>query len=120
MENHIHWIAMADDITKQVAAFKSFTGLAIVRYLQQQEDFRLLGKLRCQQTERGKDRIHQLWQDDNHPEAIISEAMMLQKLEYIHNNPVKRGYVDDPAHWRYSSARDYAGVEGLLPVDRDW
>ena len=28
---------------------------------------------------------------------------MRQKLEYIHNNPVKRGYVDDPTHWRYSS-----------------
>jgi hypothetical protein len=32
--------------------------------------------------------------------------MMLQKLEYIHLNPVKRGYVDETVHWRYSSARN--------------
>jgi putative transposase len=36
---------------------------------------------------------------------------MLQKLEYMHNNPVRRGYVDDPMHWRYSSARDYCPVK---------
>ena len=31
---------------------------------------------------------------------IADEAMMWQELEYIHNNPVRRGYVDDPVHWR--------------------
>jgi hypothetical protein len=34
--------------------------------------------------------------------------MVKQKLDYIHQNPVKRGYVDDPLHWRYFSARNYA------------
>ena len=37
---------------------------------------------------------------------------------YIHLNPVKRGYVDRAEHWRYSSARNYAGAEGLIEVDR--
>jgi len=46
--------------------------------------------------------------------------MMLQKLEYLHNNPVKRGYVDEPVHWRYSSARNYAGKPGLVEVITDW
>ena len=35
-----------------------------------------------------------------------------------HLNPVKRGYVDTPEHWRYSSARNYAGLEGLIEIDR--
>jgi len=35
-------------------------------------------------------------------------------------NPVKRGYVDEAVHWRYSSARDYAGGESLLEVCRQW
>ncbi len=43
---------------------------------------------------------------------------MRQKLEYIHQNPVKRGYVDVAEHWRYSSARRYAGEEGLTAIDR--
>ena len=40
--------------------------------------------------------------------------------KYIHHNPVKRGYVDEAKHWRYSSARDYEGVDGLLEVERFW
>ena len=59
---------------------------------------------------------YQLWQEGSHPQLIGSEAMLRQKLEYIHNNPVVRGYVDDPAHWRYSSYRNYAGEAGVLPV----
>ncbi|MGH8554076.1 MAG: hypothetical protein ACREUD_00610 [Gammaproteobacteria bacterium] len=46
--------------------------------------------------------------------------MMRQKLDDIHQNPVKRGYVDQPEHWRYSSARNYAGQEGLIEVERVW
>ena len=34
--------------------------------------------------------------------------------------PVVRGYVDDPVHWRYSSARNYAGQLGLIDVVTDW
>ena len=50
----------------------------------------------------------------------IQHAVMRQKLEYIHNNPVKRGFVDLPEHWRWSSARNYAEGGGLTDVDRDW
>ena len=46
--------------------------------------------------------------------------MILQKLEYIHNNPVKRGYVDEAVHWRYSRARNYARKPGLVEVVTDW
>ena len=42
------------------------------------------------------------------------------KLDYIHLNPIKRGYVDDPIHWRYSSVRDYAGMDGMIPVFMHW
>jgi len=36
------------------------------------------------------------------------------------NNPVKRGCMDDPIHWRYSSARNYARLPGLVDVVTDW
>ena len=51
---------------------------------------------------------------------IQTDAMMISKINYIHHNPVKRGYVDNASHWRYSSARDYEGVVGLLDVERFW
>jgi hypothetical protein len=49
-----------------------------------------------------------------------TDAMMISKINYIHQNPVKRGYVDDPTHWRYSSAKDYEEMEGLIKVERFW
>jgi hypothetical protein len=51
---------------------------------------------------------------------ILDDDMMRQKLDYMHNNPVERGYVDDPVHWRYSSARNYARLPGLIDVVTDW
>jgi REP-associated tyrosine transposase len=41
---------------------------------------------------------------------------MQQKLDYIHNNPVESGFVDQPEDYLYSSARDYAGGKGLLDI----
>ena len=46
--------------------------------------------------------------------------MMEQKLIYMHNNPLKRGYVDEAVHWRHSSARNYAGLPGLIEIITDW
>ena len=51
---------------------------------------------------------------------IIDEDMQRQKLEYIHMNPVKRGYVDNVCDWRYSSARNYFGEEGLIEITTSW
>ena len=43
----------------------------------------------------------------------------MQKIEYIHNNPVRRGYVTRPEYWQYSSARTLLlGEEGVVEVDR--
>ncbi len=63
---------------------------------------------------------YQVWEEGNHSQIIESEVVMRQKLDYIHYNPVKRGYVDQPEHWRYSSARNYAGQDGLIEVIRSW
>jgi hypothetical protein len=41
---------------------------------------------------------------------------MDQKLQYLHRNPVEAGWVEEPEHYLYSSARDYAGVKGLVEV----
>lgn len=45
---------------------------------------------------------------------------MLSKINYIHQNPVKRGYVDEAVHWRYSSARDWEEIEGLIRIEKFW
>ncbi|NEP18935.1 MAG: transposase [Leptolyngbya sp. SIO4C1] len=117
MENHLHLIAIADDLSKEVGNFKSFTARSIVDWLQaNQSKSYWLTRLKAAKLKHKTGQRYQLWQEGFHPKMIASEAMLKQKLDYIHNNPVKRGYVDNPAHWRYSSYRNYMGEPGLLDV----
>ena len=86
----------------------------------------LLRQLRAHKLRHKTESEYQVWQEGSHPEQIQSDEMMWQKLEYVHNNPVARGYVDDPVHWRYSSARNYARFAGVdrcrhgLAVENRW
>jgi REP element-mobilizing transposase RayT len=59
---------------------------------------------------------YQFWQQGNHPIELWSNEVIEQKLDYIHNNPVTAGWVDEPEHYLYSSARDYAGGKGLIDI----
>lgn len=50
---------------------------------------------------------YKVWMSRNWIENIYSDKFLEQKLEYIHRNPVKAGFVKDTADWKYSSARNY-------------
>jgi hypothetical protein len=63
---------------------------------------------------------YQVWEERYQPKLIQTDAMMISKIKYIHQNPVKRGYVDEESHWWYSSAREYIGEKGLIEVERFW
>jgi REP element-mobilizing transposase RayT len=117
MENHLHLIASSANLSKEIGKFKSFTARSIIDHLKQTNNQHYLTQLRLFKLVHKIDQDYQLWQEGSHPQAILSEEVLQQKLEYIHNNPVKRGYVDDPAHWRYSSYRNYLNQEGILSID---
>ena len=120
LENHVHLIASSPDLSKEMKDFKSFTARQMIDLLETQKVTTLLEQLKFHKARHKTDSQYQLWQEGHHPQLIQGEEMMLQKLEYIHNNPVKRGFVDEPEHWRYSSARNYAGMPGLIDVVTDW
>lgn len=120
MENHLHLIASGETLAKEISNFKSFTARKIIDCLKEKKSRSILNQLKYFKLNHKKDRTYQFWQEGSHPELIQNEKMMKQKLEYIHYNPVQRGYVDDPAHWRYSSARNYAGQDSLLDVCMEW
>ncbi|WP_064025971.1 MULTISPECIES: hypothetical protein [Methylomonas] len=63
---------------------------------------------------------YRVWEEGSHPRRIESEAARRRKSVYIHLDPVKRGYVDLPEHWRYSGSRHYAGAVGLVDAIKDW
>ena len=100
--------------------FKSFTAKEILKLLQKENAETLLKQFRFYKKAHKTDRTYQIWQEGYQPKLMQTDAMMISKIKYIHENPVKRGYVDEAVYWRYSSARDYEGVEGLLEVERFW
>jgi putative transposase len=120
LENHLHFIAAAENLGKEVGDFKSFTAKKLVELLEQQGARSLLEQLEYYKLRHKIDQRYQVWQEGSNPKQLVNDEMLLQKLEYIHNNPVKRGYVDDPLAWRYSSARNYARQAGLIKVCTDW
>ena len=116
MENHLHWIVHSEALPDVVRRFKSYTARRIVDHLCEagaESAVRITPHRALQPADRQQ---HRVWRRDNQPKAIQGERMFWQKVRYIHNNPVQRGYVTDPLHWRYSSASSYAGGEGLIPV----
>jgi hypothetical protein len=116
----MHCILQAPDLRRQVHDFKAFTAKEILRYLEQNKAQKLLQQLAFLKKSHKTDSNYQLWEEGSHPQLIQNEEMLRQKLDYIHLNPVKRGYIEDAAHWRYSSARNYQGQTGLIPIYTEW
>jgi len=118
LENHLHLVASSDDIAKTIKKFKSYTAKKLLELLQKENIKTILEQLAFYKKAHKKTTTYQVWQEGMQPKLMENEKIMLQKIEYIHNNPVKRGYVDEAKHWRYSSARDYEGTKGLLDIKK--
>ncbi len=118
MHNHVHLIVEGKELSAHIRKFKSFTARKIIDLLKSRGRTRLLNKLKHLKHDHHKDSEYQVWQEGFHPKQISSINMMNQKMEYIHYNPVKAGFVDLPEHWRMSSARDYQRYEGVIAIDR--
>jgi REP element-mobilizing transposase RayT len=117
LENHCHWAARAPQLDKCVAKFHSYTARCIIDLLREAGVRFLLKRFAFAKRAHKRDRRYQFWQEGCHSELIWSEEVMRQKLDYIHYNPVKRGYVAEPEQWRYSSAANYSGQEGLMEIE---
>jgi REP element-mobilizing transposase RayT len=118
MENHLHVILWGEELEKKFARFKSYSARNIIDLFVEEQRTRWLKRLKQVKQNHKKDRDYQFWVESFHPQQIFNDVIMTQKINYIHNNPVKRGYVDKPEHWRYSSARNYAGMDGIMPIDK--
>ena len=121
MPNHLHLLCTqpAGKLSDVLRDFKSFTAKRIYQSLStgqipESRKQLLLNRLQFAGTPHGQG--FKLWQEGNHPMVCYSRCFLEQKLHYIHDNPVKAGFVREPEHYRYSSAYDYMGGQGLLPL----
>ena len=124
MTNHIHLIVGRKGehtIESIIRDFKKFTSVQICRAIEgNAQESRKSWMLRLFQSAALDSKKHinyKFWQNEYHPVELFSNELVDQKLEYIHDNPVKEGVVDRPEHYLYSSARDYARTKGLLEIE---
>ena len=116
LDNHFHAILAGARLADTIASLKKFTARAILAQIELEGRDWLLNQLAYFRAAHKTESRHQVWQEGVHPQASWTDAMMLQKLEYLHNNPVHRGLVACPEHWRYSSAHEW--LPGATPVLR--
>ena len=123
MPSHLHMIIAAKDETKLsdiLRDFKKFTSKEIIRLIKEEPESRkewLLDKFSYAGKYNPKIKNYKFWQDGNHPVVLYTPHFVQQKIEYIHNNPVKERIVEEPQEYLFSSAKNYAGMNGLLDVE---
>jgi REP element-mobilizing transposase RayT len=123
MTNHLHMIVGANEDNKVsdiMRDFKKFTSKEILRVLKTdiQESRRewMLNRFEYAGRNDKKIKNYRFWQEGNDAQEIFLQDYFNQKLNYIHQNPVRAEIVNNPEDYRYSSAIDYAGGKGLLNV----
>ena len=105
MNNHIHliWQPLGIFSPSQVqASFMKFTAQQLKRSMMKNE-IELLASLKVNKY----DREYQIWKREPLGIPLLNEAMFIQKLNYIHYNPVRAGLCELPENYHYSSSRFY-------------
>ena len=124
MPDHVHLLAnpLCLDISLIIGRLKGRAAAAILKWLRAERCEALLASFRLPHS-LSSGQTHAVWLQDFSAIDIWSRRFIRQKLNYIHNNPVRAGLCDHPGKWRWSSFQAYFPHEpGTVPieVDRRW
>jgi putative transposase len=97
MLNHAHMVIRSPDVSGFLRDFKRHTSTKLKENIEKTEPNVIDLFI-------DEDENYKFWKPDNKPKLIEEENFALQKINYIHNNPVVKGYVTSPEHWKWSSA----------------
>ena len=100
--------------------FKKYTSKKIIQTIQDEPESRREWLLEyfsksCEHLSRQQQ--YKVWQDGYHAEEIFSNHWIKEKIKYIHENPVKEKIVTEAENYYFSSARNYADLDGALNVE---
>jgi len=116
MSNHIHLIIRTKEgysLLDILRDFKKFTSKQIIKAIEENpQESRKEWLIREFKINEG----HQFWMDGSHPIELWSNAVIDEKLNYLHQNPVRSGCVSRAEDYAYSSAGDYAGGKGVIEI----
>jgi REP element-mobilizing transposase RayT len=126
MTNHLHLVVRAKDgflLEDIMRDYKKFTSKALIKAIidnpQESRKEWLLKGFRISKTTDASEvkESYRFWQDGNHPIELCTNEVIDEKINYIHKNPIKAGFVCREQDFLYSSAVCYAGEKGLLNID---
>jgi REP element-mobilizing transposase RayT len=123
MPSHVHMIIGTRDKEMQniLRDLKSYTSRKlkeeIKNHPQESRKEWLMWMFERAGKKNGNNANWQLWQQDNQPIELWDNYMIDNKLNYLHDNPVKAGIVYRAEDYVYSSAIDYSGEKGLIDVE---
>jgi putative transposase len=104
MLDHMHLLTNCPDTSAEVLRYrKGITGRRVIDYLKEKNYETSLARLRHKDWK--QKHSYSLWQQEKSVFSIYSEAMFMQKVNYIHLNPVRAGLVESAVDYRWSSAR---------------
>jgi putative transposase len=110
MTNHVHMVANVEEgsLSDVLRDLKTYTSKELFKLISNNPQESRREWLVRAFEKAGKDnplnKAHQLWQNGNYPVLLYSSAVMDQKIDYIHENPVKAGFVGSAHEYWYSSA----------------
>lgn len=121
MSNHVHLIAQSSTgkLSDTIRDVKKFTSKSIVGTIQTIPESRsdwMLNRFGFNARQHSRNKTYQVWTHENHAVQLYSPEFISEKIDYLHNNPVRAGLVEKPEDYLYSSARWYAGLECVLEV----
>lgn len=122
MPSHIHMIFRDKDNEpeKLLRNIKRYTSKklqeSIINNQQESRRERLLWMMERSANKTSNVNKRMLWQHHNKPIELWSQKVIYQKLNYIHNNPIEAGFVVKAEDWKYSSAINYLGMQGVINV----
>ena len=121
MFDHFHLLASRPSTTSEVLrVLKGISARRVINYLKENGHDRSLAKLQHQQRERNYQ--YSLWQTEKNVLPVFSEGMFMEKVNYIHQNPVRGGLAQSVMDYRWSSARIWRGCpleDEPLSMDQD-
>lgn len=124
MTSHLHLVVRPKEATAPAhfeRDFKKFTTPLILKALEMEMDFRrewMMQHFEGYGKPFGRIEKFHLWQNCSSPLRVDCEqpSYVLDRIAHIHENPVRELIVEQPEAYLHSSARDYAGMRGLVNV----
>lgn len=123
MTNHIHMICTTEppfEMSDFMRDFKKHTAKAVLYDIQSLPESRREWMLyRFEFAGKYDNRVnkYRFWQDKSHPIELTTTEMIEQRMNYIHENPVRAGIVAVAEDYLFSSARNYAGLSSVVEID---